>query len=118
MVGPPLTYFSRRTYIGGEVANQPDNLVRWVMSPQSIEPHTAMPNLGLNRTAGARCRRLSIHAAVRRFMKDTRFAGFADDAAAALLLLPLPVWQGTRRRRTPRPPAPAKCPEQLPGFKW
>jgi cytochrome c2 len=48
MVGPPLNAFARRTYIGGEVANTPDNLVHWVMNPQSIEPNTAMPNLGLN----------------------------------------------------------------------
>lgn len=47
MVGPPLAAFARRTYIGGEVANTPDNLVRWVMNPQAIEAHTAMPNLGL-----------------------------------------------------------------------
>lgn len=48
LVGPPLIYFSRRTYIAGELPNQPENLVRWVMSPQSVEPHTAMPNLGLS----------------------------------------------------------------------
>ena len=47
LVGPPLFFFARRTYIAGEVANKPDNLVHWVMNPQSIEPHTAMPNLGL-----------------------------------------------------------------------
>ncbi len=47
-VGPPLAYFGRRTYIGGEVPNTPQNLVQWVMSPQSIEPHTAMPALGLS----------------------------------------------------------------------
>jgi cytochrome c len=47
LVGPPLTYFARRTYIAGEVANSPDNLVQWVRNPQSIEEHTAMPNLGL-----------------------------------------------------------------------
>lgn len=47
LVGPPLVYFSRRTFIAGELPNKPDNLMRWVMSPQSVEPHTAMPNLGL-----------------------------------------------------------------------
>lgn len=41
-------FFSRRTYIAGELPNQPENLVRWVSSPESVEPHTAMPNLGLN----------------------------------------------------------------------
>lgn len=48
LVGPPLFSFARRTYVAGEVANTPDNLVRWVMNPQSVEPHTAMPNLGLS----------------------------------------------------------------------
>ena len=47
LVGPPLTQFAKRTYIGGEAANQPENLVKWLMAPESIEPHTAMPNLGL-----------------------------------------------------------------------
>lgn len=52
LVGPPLVYFSRRTYIAGEIPNRPENLVRWVMSPQSVEPHTAMPNLGLTEQQG------------------------------------------------------------------
>jgi len=47
LVGPPLLFFGRRTFIAGEVPNTPDNLVHWVMSPQSIEPSTAMPTLGL-----------------------------------------------------------------------
>ena len=47
-VGPPLDFFSRRIYIAGEVPNTPANLVRWVMNPQSIEPTTAMPALGLD----------------------------------------------------------------------
>jgi len=48
VVGPPLMFFSRRTYIAGELANTPDNLVRWVMDPPAVEPRTAMPKLGLN----------------------------------------------------------------------
>lgn len=48
MVGPPLMYIGRRTYIAGELPNNPDNLVQWVRSPQSVEPKTAMPNLGLS----------------------------------------------------------------------
>jgi len=48
VVGPPLFFFSRRVYIAGEVPNTPENLVRWVRNPSSIEPHTAMPVLGLN----------------------------------------------------------------------
>lgn len=47
LVGPPLMYFAERTFIGGEVPNTPDNLVHWIKSPKSIEPGTAMPDLGL-----------------------------------------------------------------------
>lgn len=47
LVGPPLNYFARRTFIGGEVPNNPGNLVQWIQNPQSIESGTAMPNLGL-----------------------------------------------------------------------
>lgn len=48
MVGPPLIYFARRTFIAGELPNQPANLVRWIRSPKSVEPGTAMPELGLS----------------------------------------------------------------------
>lgn len=48
LVGPPLMFFERRTYIAGELPNTADNLVRWIMSPQSVEPGNAMPNLGLS----------------------------------------------------------------------
>jgi cytochrome c1 len=47
LVGPPLLWFSRRTYIAGELPNTASNLVRWVQSPTSVEPGTAMPELGL-----------------------------------------------------------------------
>ncbi|MCC6142675.1 MAG: c-type cytochrome [Candidatus Hydrogenedentes bacterium] len=48
LVGPPLNFFSRRTYIAGEVPNTSENLVKWIMNPQSIEATTAMPNLALS----------------------------------------------------------------------
>lgn len=47
VVGPPLMFFSRRTFIAGQLPNNPDNLIRWIRSPQSVEADTAMPNLGL-----------------------------------------------------------------------
>jgi cytochrome c2 len=47
LVGPPLLWWGRRTYIGGELPNKPENLVRWLESPKSVEPGTAMPTLGL-----------------------------------------------------------------------
>jgi len=50
VVGPPLQGFARRSYVGGEVPNTPSNLMQWLENPQSIEPHTAMPALGLDAT--------------------------------------------------------------------
>lgn len=47
LVGPPLFFMGRRTMIAGELPNSPENLVRWIKSPQSVEPGTAMPTLGL-----------------------------------------------------------------------
>jgi cytochrome c2 len=46
--GPPLNYMASRTFIAGEFPNMPDNLVRWIMSPTSMKPKTAMPDLGLS----------------------------------------------------------------------
>lgn len=48
LVGPPLLWWSRRTFIAGELPNTPDNLVRWIRNPQQVEPRTAMPALGLS----------------------------------------------------------------------
>ncbi len=48
MVGPPLLWFARRTFIAGELPNTPPNLIRWVRNPPSVEPGTAMPVLGLD----------------------------------------------------------------------
>lgn len=47
MTGPPLTNFARRAYVGGALPNEPENLVRWIMSPQAVEPGTVMPDLGV-----------------------------------------------------------------------
>ncbi len=48
MVGPPLDHFAQRSFIAGEVPNTGDFLIRWITVPQSIEPGTAMPNLGVS----------------------------------------------------------------------
>lgn len=47
-VGPPLNGIARRTYIGGVVANTPENMVRWLKDPRQIDPLSAMPSLGLS----------------------------------------------------------------------
>jgi putative membrane protein len=49
LAAPPLTRFSQRSFIGGQLANSPENLARWIENPQEIEPGTAMPNLGVSR---------------------------------------------------------------------
>lgn len=46
-VGPPLDAYAERAYIAGNLPNRPDQLVRWIMNPQAIEPGTAMPDLGV-----------------------------------------------------------------------
>lgn len=45
MVGPPLDNVGERGILAGELANSPENMVRWIRDPQSVEPTTAMPNL-------------------------------------------------------------------------
>lgn len=47
LAGPPLTHFARRSFIAGEASNTSGNLIRWIQAPESIEPGTAMPNLGV-----------------------------------------------------------------------
>lgn len=47
MVGPSLAALGERMYIAGLLANNPDNLVRWIRNPPGIDPMTAMPYLGV-----------------------------------------------------------------------
>lgn len=46
-VGPPLAGIAMRTYLAGRLENTPENLVRWVQHPRAVDPHTAMPELGV-----------------------------------------------------------------------
>jgi cytochrome c1 len=46
-VGPTLQHFARRSYIGGNVPNQPQALVQWVADAPSLAPGTAMPRMPL-----------------------------------------------------------------------
>jgi mono/diheme cytochrome c family protein len=47
-VGPPLNGIARRAFIGGVLANTPDNMVRWLKDPRAVDPLSAMPALGLS----------------------------------------------------------------------
>lgn len=44
-VGPPLEGIGERRYIGGVLANNPENMVRWLRHPTEVDPLTAMPDL-------------------------------------------------------------------------
>jgi cytochrome c551/c552 len=48
LVGPSLAHIASRTYLGGVIDNNPDNLVRWILDPPAVDPKTAMPNLKLS----------------------------------------------------------------------
>ncbi len=42
-VGPPLRGMARRRLIAGAVPNTPEQMVRWLTDPRSIDPQTTMP---------------------------------------------------------------------------
>jgi cytochrome c2 len=46
-VGPNLEGVADRTYIAGELPNQPPGLERWIQHPHSIHPDSMMPELGV-----------------------------------------------------------------------
>jgi cytochrome c len=46
-VGPPLDGLAERRYIAGDEPNTLDVLLRWLQDPQSVEPGTVMPDVGL-----------------------------------------------------------------------
>ena len=47
LVGPPLGNVGKRTYIAGELPNIPENLVRWIQHPHSVNQRTVMPEMGV-----------------------------------------------------------------------
>lgn len=47
LIGPPLDGIGQRYYIAGELPNTPDNLMLWIEHPRQVEPHTAMPEMGV-----------------------------------------------------------------------
>ena len=46
-VGPPLAGIARRSLIAGKLANNQDNMSRWLLDPKAIAPLTAMPAMGI-----------------------------------------------------------------------
>jgi mono/diheme cytochrome c family protein len=47
-VGPPLSGIGSRAVIAGVLPNTPDNMARWLRSPRSVNPGSAMPDLGVS----------------------------------------------------------------------
>lgn len=47
-VGPPLAGIGQRSFIGGVLANTPDNMIRWLRDPPAVDSLTAMPNMGIS----------------------------------------------------------------------
>jgi cytochrome c len=47
-VGGSLKDIRKRVYIGGVVNNTANNLVQWIVSPQSFSPRSAMPATGIS----------------------------------------------------------------------
>jgi len=48
LAGPPLTHFAHRTVVAGVLANTPQELARWLKSPQAVVPGNAMPDMALS----------------------------------------------------------------------
>lgn len=48
LVGPPLDHMGQRVYVAGVLRNTPDNMMTWLLDPQSIVPNNAMPDVGLD----------------------------------------------------------------------
>ena len=49
-VGPSLQGIATHAYIAGVTPNQPENMIRWIMDPPSVDEKTAMPNLHVSAT--------------------------------------------------------------------
>lgn len=50
-VGPPLKGIASRKLIAGSVPNEPQQMVRWLRDPKSIDRWTAMPAMGVSEAA-------------------------------------------------------------------
>ena len=48
LVGPPLDGIADRSYLAGEIANTPENMVLWIEHPHQVESKTVMPEMGLS----------------------------------------------------------------------
>jgi cytochrome c len=51
-VGPPLSQIAVRSYLAGRIDNTPENMIKWVRQPHSVDPQTAMPETGVTERDG------------------------------------------------------------------
>jgi cytochrome c1 len=47
VVGPPLSNIAVRKYLAGHLVNTPDNMIKWIQHPQTIDPKNVMPEMGI-----------------------------------------------------------------------
>ncbi|MDB5629452.1 MAG: putative cytochrome c class protein [Tardiphaga sp.] len=47
-VGAPLRDMRSRVYVGGVLPNNADNLIKWIDSPTTFNPKSAMPRTGVS----------------------------------------------------------------------
>jgi cytochrome c len=46
-VGPSLDGVANRMYLAGNLANTPEQMMRWIDDPPAVQPRTAMPRTGV-----------------------------------------------------------------------
>jgi cytochrome c len=51
-VGPPLMQIGLRSYLAGRIDNTPENMIKWIRQPHSVDPQTAMPETGVTESDG------------------------------------------------------------------
>lgn len=47
-VGPPLTQIALRAYLAGRIDNTPENMIKWIRHPHSVDDKTLMPEMGVS----------------------------------------------------------------------
>jgi cytochrome c len=47
-VAPSLEKVKSRQFLAGRLTNTPENLQKWIRQPRSVDPKTAMPDVGLD----------------------------------------------------------------------
>ncbi len=50
-VGPNLDRLTQQSFLAGQLANTPDNLILWIQHPQKVRPGTDMPEMGVTESA-------------------------------------------------------------------